>query len=549
MAHFHTIEKHLPSLIAFAMKAICAQTTVALRKQNVTVESMSTLFPAFAQSALRHATKIALRDDWRDISYSDLLTQARRAGRSLMALGVQKGDRVGIWAVNHADWVVAALGIQAAGAVLVLIGTRLKGAEAADILNRSGAVAVFMDESVAGYDLPASLDREDIPALQSKVIFGSAWREFMAGGDAVNEALLEARIASVAPDDIADIIFTSGTTGKPKGVPIAHGQSLIACEMQQKNVSAFESGETFAVFYPFAHNAGYRAGWQAGLLHGVRLVPVRDYAASSILDLIEREKVSVIPMVPTLFQALLDDPTLKQRDLSSLRLACTGAAAIPTRLITRMRTDLGARYIGTGYGLTEAAGSVANTRFGDSDEVVATTTGKPLDNLEVRILDAEQRDVAQGQPGEIAVRGPQVMRGYYQDAEATANAFTADGFMLTGDVGLFTAQGNLRVTDRIKDMYLCGGFNCYPAEIENILRSHDAVADVAVVGVDDDRLGQVGRAFIVARPGMEISEASLIAWSRDRMANYKMPRSMVLLDALPLNGTGKINKVALRNWY
>ncbi|MEP7349476.1 MAG: AMP-binding protein [Sphingorhabdus sp.] len=509
---------------------------------------MTTLFPAFSAAAHRYADSIAIRDDGRDISYADLHMLGRRAGRALMALGIEKGDRVAVWAVNHADWVVAGLGIQAAGAVLVLIGTRLKGAEAAAILRRSGCKAIFMDESVAGYDLPDALASEDIPTLKHKIAFGSGWQTFMAKSDAIDDSALDARIASVTPEDIADIIFTSGTTGQPKGVPMTHAQSLVACQQQQRCVTNFQAGETFAVFYPFAHNAGYRAGWQAGLLNGVRIIPVRNYDPVSILDLIERERVAVLPMVPTLFQAILDDPSLKQRDLSCLRYVGTGAATIPVQLITRMRSELGAQLVTTGYGLTEAGGSVSNTRPGDSDEVVATTTGLPLDNLEVRILDAEQRDVAQGEPGEIAVRGFQVMAGYYQDPDATAKAFTNDGFLLTGDVGLFTPEGHLRITDRIKDMYLCGGFNCYPAEIEGVLRENDAVADIAVVGVPDARLGEVGRAFIVRKPGTDIGEAGLIAWARERMANYKVPRSVVVLDALPLNATGKVNKIELRGW-
>jgi HIP---CoA ligase len=256
--------------------------------------------------------------------------------------------------------------------------------------------------------------------------------------------------------------------------------------------------------------------------------------------------VAVLQMAPTLFQALLDDPTMAGRDLSCIRYAATGGTTVPVSLVARMRSELGAKQVGTGYGLTEAAGSVSNTAPGDSDEAVATTTGRALQNLEIRILDQEQREVPIGEPGEIAVRGPQVLHSYYQDLEATDKAFTSDGFFLTGDVGLFTPEGNLRITDRIKDMYLCGGFNCYPAEIEGVLRGHEDVADVAVIGIADARLGEVGCAFIVRKPGSNISEDAIIAWAKPRIANYKVPRSVVILEALPLNATGKVNKVALR---
>jgi HIP---CoA ligase len=514
---------------------------------------MASLFPAFAASANRHSTATAIRDDGRDISYADLHRLARQGGRALMALGIEKGDRVAIWAVNHADWVIAGLGIQAAGAVLVLIGSRLKGAEAAAVLRRSGCKAIIMDPSVAGYDFVAALQDEDLPELTSRVVFGGngggdilAWNHFMAQGDRIDDDALDSRVASVSSDDMADIIFTSGTTGQPKGVPMTHGQSLIACEQQQLCVTRFKSRETYAVVFPFAHNAGYRAGWQAGLLLGTCIIPVRDYDPRPMLDMIERERVAVLQMAPTLFQGLLEDPTLPHRDRSCLRYAATGGTTIPVNLVTRMRTQLGARQVGTGYGLTETAGSVSNTAPNDSDEVVATTTGRALQNLEVRILDREHRDVPAGEPGEIAVSGPQVLHGYYQDPQATDKAFTSDRFFLTGDVGMLTPDRNLRITDRIKDMYLCGGFNCYPAEIEGVLRGHEGVADVAVAGMPDARLGEVGRAFIVCKPGTQLSEDAVIAWVKPRIANYKVPRSVIFLDALPLNATGKVNKVALR---
>lgn len=514
---------------------------------------MTSLFAEFMNSARRHESATAVRDDGRNFSYAKLHLLGRQAGRALMALGIEKGDRVAIWAVNHVDWVIAGLGIQAAGAVLVLIGSRLKGAEAAAILRRSGCKAIVMDPVVAGYDLVAALQDEDLPELASRVVFAAdggsdilAWHSFMAQGYRIEDAALDARIASVSADDMADIIFTSGTTGAPKGVPMTHGQSLIACEQQQLCVTRFEPGEAYAVLFPFAHNAGYRAGWQAGLLLGICIIPVRDYDSRAMLDMIERERVSVLQMAPTLFQALLDDPTLPDRDLSCLRYAATGGTTIPVDLITRMRSQLGARQVGTGYGLTETAGSVSNTAPGDSDEVVATTTGRALANLEVKIIDSEHNEVAVGQPGEIAVRGPQVLHGYFQDPDATASAFTSTGFFLTGDVGILTPQGNLQITDRIKDMYLCGGFNCYPAEIEGVLRGHEGVADVAVVGMPDARLGEVGCAFIVRRQDVQLSEEAVIAWTKSRIANYKVPRSVVFVDALPMNATGKVNKVVLR---
>ena len=519
---------------------------------------MSSLYTAFQSAVAAHGNRIAIRDGEKHISWTALDGHARSAARAMLTLGIAPGDRFSIWAGNQWRWVVAGLAGQAAGATLIPASTRLKAREIADLLRRADARILFCDPAFGNYDFVASITAEDLPNLAHIVVFDDrpedgrviGWEAFV---DRVNIDLtsvsndaLDARIAAIEPQGIADIIFTSGTTGSPKGVPMTHTQSLIACKQQQECVSHYVPGDVFAVTYPFAHNAGYRAGWQAALLYGVTIIPMRSYDALDFLKMIDRERVTVLPAVPTIFQAILDHPERSQYDLSSLRICATGATTIPVALIERMQATFGADAVMTGYGLTEAAGSVSNTRPGDPATVIATTTGKPLANLEVRLLDPEHDDVAQGSPGEIAVRGPQVMLAYYQDEAATSAAFTDDGFLLTGDVGVLDVDGNLSITDRIKDMYLVGGFNTYPAEIEQQLRCMDGIADVAVIGVDDDRLGQVGKAFIVPASGTTLDADQIISWCRGHMANYKVPRSVVFIDALPRNPTGKVSKLDLR---
>jgi len=513
-----------------------------------------TLYPAFQAVVRRHADRVAIEDDGVALTYQELEAESRCVARALMAAGVDKGDRVLIWSVNRLEWVLAGLGIQASAGVLLLASTRLKASEVARILNRAQVRVLICDPGFGDYDFVEGLKSEHVPSLERIVVLddraadGTAmgWTAFLRQGEACTDAELDARIASVAPDDIADIIFTSGTTGEPKGVPITHAQSLIACAQQQACVTTLQPQDVFGVIYPFAHNAGYRAGWQAGLLSGVKIIPIRTYDPAELMALIERVGVTVLPAAPPIFQAMLDHEARSKYDLSSLRYAGTGATTIPVRLIERMFDELGAAQVGTGYGLTEAAGSVSNTQPGDSPAIIATTTGRVLANLEVKLLDREGRQVPVGEPGEIAVRGPQVMTGYYEDPEATHEAFTSDGFLKTGDVGVFDAMGNLSITDRIKDMYIVGGFNCYPAEIEQQLGRLEGVRQVAVIGVADGRLGQVGRACIVKSAGSELDEARVIAWCRDQMANYKVPRSVEFIDQLPLNATGKIDKRVLR---
>jgi acyl-CoA synthetase (AMP-forming)/AMP-acid ligase II len=363
----------------------------------------------------------------------------------------------------------------------------------------------------------------------------------------VDEAALDARISEGAGEDLSDIIFTSGTTGRPKGVLTTHRKSLIACDIQAAEVDYFVPGDVFAVSFPFAHNAGYRAGWQVSVLNGVRVIPVSTPEAGALLRLIARERVTVLPVPPPVAQALLDHPDRPSTDLSSLRSMSTGGTVIPVRLVEDMRALLGAgTVVTTGYGLTEAAGSLTVTYPDDPPEVVARTVGHPLSNIDLRIVGPDHRELPRGEIGEVVAKGPQITPGYLDNPEATAAAFTADGYLLTGDAGWIDENGNLRLTDRIKDMYLVGGFNCYPAEIEHVMRTMPGIAAVAVIGIDDARLGQVGRAFVVRKSGSSLTEEEVIAWCRKEMANYKVPRSVRFLESLPLNATGKVAKLDLR---
>jgi acyl-CoA synthetase (AMP-forming)/AMP-acid ligase II len=241
-----------------------------------------------------------------------------------------------------------------------------------------------------------------------------------------------------------------------------------------------------------------------------------------------------------LHQSLLDHPARDSHDLSALRLVVTGAAVVPLRLVERLRGELGVGTVLTAYGLSEASGIVTMCRRGDPPEVIASTSGRAIPGTEVKV------DAAPGEPGEILVRGFNVMRGYYEDEAATAEAVTPDGWLRTGDVGVLDGAGNLRITDRIKDMFIVGGFNAYPAEIEQLLGLHADVADVAVIGVPDARLGEVGKAYVVRRAGAVTTGEDLIAWARREMANYKVPRSVEFVAGLPRNASGKVLKRELR---
>jgi acyl-CoA synthetase (AMP-forming)/AMP-acid ligase II len=311
-------------------------------------------------------------------------------------------------------------------------------------------------------------------------------------------------------------------------------------------VIGLRAGDRYLVINPFFHAFGYKAGWLSSIMRGATMLPHAIFDARAVLERIARERITVFPGPPAIFQSLLALPDLHAYDVSSLRLAVTGAAVIPVELVHRMRDELGFESVVTGYGLTECSGAVSMCRHDDDPVTIATTSGRALPGVEVRCIDAQGRPVPTGEAGEIVVRGYNVMPCYFEDETATRETIDADGWLHTGDVGTLDAAGNLRITDRIKDMYILGGFNCYPAEIENLIFAIPGVAQVAVIGVPDERMGEVGMAFVVEKAGAGLGEASLIAACRERMANYKVPRFVRIVPSLPMNATGKVLKGPLR---
>jgi acyl-CoA synthetase (AMP-forming)/AMP-acid ligase II len=508
--------------------------------------------PALARAASqRFGSATAIEDGPVKLSFGELEAAALRATRACLAAGVQPGDCVAIWAPNVHEWIVAALGLQAAGGVLVPINTRWKGAEAGYVLRKCRARLLFTVGEFLGARYPELLAGESLPALETIVCLRGdaagalAWPEFLARGESISEALARASADAVSPDALSDLLFTSGTTGRPKGVMTTHAQNLRAFAAWSEVVGLRE-GDRYLVVNPFFHSFGYKAGWLAALLRGATLLPQLVFDVPAVLERVGRERISVLPGPPTLYQSILAHPERAKYDLSALRLAVTGAAAIPVELIHRMRRELGFETIITGYGLTESCGIVSMCRFDDDPETIATTSGRAIPDTEVRCVDREGRPVPSGEPGEVVVRGYHVMRGYFEDPDETRKAIDADGWLHTGDIAVMDERGYLRITDRIKDMFITGGFNCYPAEIENQLFALDGVAQVAVVGIPDERLGEVGKAFIVPRAGAALTPASVIAWCRERMANYKVPRAVEIVDALPMNASGKVLKFELR---
>ncbi len=472
------------------------------------------------------------------LSYAGLLDRVRATAAGYRAHGLEPGGRVVVWAPNSIEWVVAALAVSYAGGTLVPANSRYTGHEVAALVDRTGAVIVvvadgFLDRTQIA-DLRAA---SELPSVREVVDIRDL--DKLEPGEVTLEEMDEIA-AAVSPDDVADILFTSGTTGVPKGAMSAHRQT-IGVSRAWAELGGVTADDRYLVVNPFFHSFGYKIGIVVGLLTGATLYPVATFDLDATMRLIESERITLLPGAPTIYQSLLNAPGRAERDLSSLRLAVTGAAVVPVVLIERMRADLGIDHVVTAFGMTEAV-VVTMCREDDSAETVATTCGRAIPGMETRIASPNDDGA-----GELLVRGEHVMLGYLDDEQATAEAIDADGWLHTGDIGTLDADGNLTITDRLKDMYISGGFNVYPAEVEQALARLDGVADVAVVGVPDERMGEVGKAYVVASAGASPTADDVIAFAKERLANFKVPRHVAFVDALPRNLSGKVLKTELRD--
>src|SRR6201996_9764519 len=450
----------------------------------------------------------------RTLTFAELRDEVRHAAAAMITLGVNTGERVAIWSPNTWHWVVACLATHYAGATVVPLNPRYTAAEASDILVRTGAPLLVAMGEFLGADRVAGLDRSALPDLRRIVRIpvestarcdDSTWDELVShGADDRALAAADARAAAVRPDDVSDVLFTSGTTGRSKGVLCAHRQSL-GGSASWAACGKVTSDDRYLCINPFFHNFGYKAGILACLQTGVTLIPQLTFDPEQAMRAVAEHRITVLPGPPTIYQTLLDHPARGRYDLRSLRFAVTGAATVPVVLIERMQTELDIDIVLTAYGLTESNGMGTMCRSDDDAVTVATTCGRPIADFELRI----------GDHGEVLLRGPNVMLGYLDDPQATADAIDADGWLHTGDIGRLDAAGNLQITDRLKDMYICGGFHVCPTENAPVRARRDGVVDCAVFGVPDERLGEVGRAYLVARADAGLDEKSVIAYTRE----------------------------------
>lgn len=530
--------------------------------------------PALVAYAAEHFTdREALVDGPVRLSFAELAEQVRRTSAALIASGVKHGDKVAIWAPNTARWVIAALAATSVGAAMVPLNSRYRGIEAHQILSRAEARVLFVAEGFLdtsytrllvegaaqlGYTdeahvvpgLPKLKTLVSLPAGESGAPVGTAvlplsgWDDFLAAGLGADPALVAERAAQVTAQDIADVIFTSGTTGRSKGVISAHRQSLGVSYAWADHAQITEE-DRYLVVSPFSHTFGYKVGILVCLATGAAIYPMATFDLDETVRLLREEKISVIPGAPTIHQSILDHPNFPAAEETNWRLAVLGSAMVPDRLLERLRTEARVQQLTTAYGLSEAV-VVTMCRPGDSAHTVTSTAGRPTAGFEVRVVDTAGRNVPAGTAGEVLVRGENVMLGYLDDPEATAKAIDADGWLHTGDMGKLNEDGYLSIVDRIKDMFTVGGFNVYPAEVENTIGSLDGVSACAVLPQPDDRMGEVAHAVVEVLPGSQLTEQDVITHCRKWLANYKVPRSVEITAQLPRNAAGKILKRSIR---
>ena len=508
---------------------------------------------ALARAAEQFGTIEALVDERSRLTFFELRDAAGVAAAALIAAGVEPGDRVGMWAPNATEWVVAALGIYRAGGVIVPLNTRFKGNEAAFILEDAQVKLLFTATDFLDTDYVAMLRAADAPSLPRTIVVlrgapapGTiSWSDFLSSADAAPLSVVEAREEALSGDDLSDIMFTSGTTGRPKGAMLTHSASVRAYAAWS-DVVGLKAGDRYLIANPFFHTFGLKAGILASVVSGSTIVPHAVFDVDAIMQRVVEERITMLPGAPTVYQSILDHPRVAEFDMSTLRLGVTGAATVPVELIRRIREELGFDTMVTGYGLTEATGIATMCRHDDDLETIATRCGRAIPGVEVAVVDENGKEVPYGEPGEVVVRGYNIMKGFLNNPEATAEAIDADGWLHTGDIGVMDERTYLRITDRMKDMFIVGGFNAYPAEIENMMLEHPALSQVTVVGIPDHRMGEVGCAFVILRPGKEITAEALTAWCREKMANYKVPRRIEFVTEFPLNSTGKVMKDELK---
>ena len=522
-----------------------------------------TLYEFVAESGQSRSETEALVTATARWSYRAQDDAVRRMAAAMHALGVRRGDCIGILMGNDENWVSLFYGAALLGAVTVPVNTRFKPAELAFCLAQADVKALFMADRFLNIDftsflrtaepaLERALPGQALPLLRDVIVIGDdvptagrSWGEFLALGNGVSEDELDRLSRAVRPDDVLLIQFTSGTTAYPKAVMLTHDNMLRNAWAVGQRMGVRPDDRYFNC-RPFFHVAGTTLSLLASLVAGCCLVTLPTFEAGDALRMMSEERCTLTSGNDTLFQMMMGHPSFER---SALALRGGWAAAGP-ETVRNIIELMGAREVCVAYGLSEASPNVVLNDFRDPVELRIAGLAKPHDGIEVRIADPlTDAPLPADQSGEIQVRGWNVMRGYYKNPQATAQAFTRDGWLRTGDSGILNRDNRLRMVGRIKDVFRVGGENVAPAEVEEVLLGHPAVATAQVVGVPDRRLGEVGAAFVTLKPDAAVSERELAEFMKPRCANFRVPRYFAIVedfDAIGLTASGKVQKHKLR---
>ncbi|MER6086364.1 AMP-binding protein, partial [Streptomyces sp. NPDC001833] len=478
-------------------------------------------------------------------TYAELLAEAEAVAGALL-VRFRPGERVAVWANNIPEWVLLQMGAALSGLTLVTVDPSLREAELRHVLAHSRAVGVFLCREYRSNPLLETLNalRKQLPDLREVVEFEN-WTEFVADTPA------SVSLPHVTPDDSAQIQYTSGTTGVPKGVVLTHRGMVNSARLSFGRYLGVQQAEALVNPMPLFHTAGSGLITLSLVAHLGTHVLMPWFDAELYLTLVEEERSVVFSGVPTMLMAALRHPRFLATDTSSVRCACSGGAPVSPDLVRRVEAELGVPMTVT-YAQTEASPAITMTDPGtDSAVDRAESVGRPIPAVEVRIVDPVDRrsTMPVGTVGELCTRGFHVMVGYLDAPEATAEALDAEGWLHTGDLASMDARGYCRIEGRVKEMIIRGGENIFPREIEDVLRRHPGVQEAAVVGVPDDYWGEQVAAFLAPRPGVMLDEAELAEFCRRQLARHKVPRVWRIITDFPLTGSGKIRKVALKKRF
>jgi fatty-acyl-CoA synthase len=492
----------------------------------------------------------------RRITWAQLNEEANKLAVGMMGLGVKRDDKVGLWMPNSAEWIVSWFAISKIGAIIIPMDTWYKPSEAQYILEHSDSVAVVVADEYQGadfIDMMAKL-RQGLPNLKHVIVTGEPGDRDLRFND-VQQSGIEWRTArdffqimrKIDPDDVAFILYTSGTTGKPKGAMLTH-DNIVRNATDVGRVLETSQRDRVLIPVPFSHCFGNVLSLTLCAAYGATMVPVRAFNADEVLNLVEKERCTILHGVPTMFIRELEVLERQKYDTSGLRTGIMAGAPCPVETMKGVMEQMHCN-ICIGYGLTEASPLITMTRFDDPVEKRVETVGKELPDVEVRIVDDENRAVPQGTVGELCCRGYNVMKGYYKSPEATALAIDSEGWLHSGDLAVLDAQGYYSIVGRKKDMVIVGGFNVYPTEIEEELMKHPLVQEVAVFGVPDKDLGEVVGAAVIPVPGAALSPEDVVNHLYGNVASAKVPRYVTIGMPLPISGRGKVQKFRLREEF